>query len=60
MSIHLEPALALLHEDTHKRLIDIPCLLGSPRSPDPKLSFIEIESRMREKIRVNSAELRQV
>jgi len=32
---------------------------GSPRSPDPKLSFIEIESRMREKIRVNSAELRQ-
>lgn len=32
---------------------------GSPRSADPKLSFIEIESRMREKIRVNSAELRQ-
>lgn len=60
MSIHLAPALALLHQDTHKRLIDIPCFLGSPRSADPKLSFIEIESRMREKIRVNSAELRQV
>lgn len=58
MSIHLAPALALLHEDTHKFVI--PCFLGSPRSPDPKLSFIEIESRMREKIRVNSAELRQV
>ena len=33
---------------------------GSPKSPDANLSFIEIESRLREKIRVNAAELRQV
>lgn len=33
--------------------------LGSPKSPDANLSFIEIESRLREKIRVNAAELRQ-
>lgn len=34
--------------------------VGSPKSPDANLSFIEIESRLREKIRVNAAELRQV
>ena len=34
--------------------------VGSPKSPDGNLSFIEIESRLREKIRVNAAELRQV
>ncbi|PFX18293.1 EF-hand calcium-binding domain-containing protein 6 [Stylophora pistillata] len=33
--------------------------LGSPKSPDANLSFIEVESRLREKIRVNAAELRQ-
>ena len=38
----------------------VPCFAGSPKSPDANLSFIEIESRLREKIRVNAAELRQV
>lgn len=33
--------------------------VGSPKSPDANLSFIEIESRLREKIRVNADELRQ-
>lgn len=32
---------------------------GTPRSADANLSFIEIESRLREKLRVNAAELRQ-
>lgn len=33
--------------------------LGSSKSPDVNLTFIEIESRLREKIRVNADELRQ-
>lgn len=40
--------------------IHIPCFVGSPQSPDENLSFIEIESRLREKIRFNAAEIRQV
>ena len=38
----------------------VPCFAGSPKSPDANLSFIEVESRLREKIRVNAAELHQV
>jgi len=49
---------ALLYDNN--RVILIPCFPGSPNSPDANLSFIEIESRLREKIRVNAAELRQV
>ena len=49
---------ALLNDNDRFKLV--PCFLGLPKSPDANLSFIEIESRLREKIRVNAAELRQV
>ena len=58
MAVYLSVTFALLKDNG--RLIVVPCFVGSPKSPDPNLSFIEIESRLREKIRVNGGELRQV
>jgi len=58
MAVSLSSTFAILHDNN--RLILVPCFVGSPKSPDANLSFIEIESRLREKIRVNAAELRQV
>ena len=49
---------ALMNVNDRVKLV--PCFAGSPKTPDANLSFIEIESRLREKIRVNAADLRQV
>lgn len=58
MNACFSTAFALLNVNDRVKLV--PCFAGSPKSPDANLSFIEIESRLREKIRVNAAELRQV
>ena len=58
MAVSFTSTYALLHDNN--RLILVPCFVGSPKSPDVNLTFIEIESRLREKIRVNADELRQV
>lgn len=58
MDASLTMTFALVNDND--RLIFVPCFVASPKSPDPNLSFIEIESRLREKIRVNAGELRQV
>ena len=58
MAVSFTSTYALLHDN--KRLILVPCFVGSSKSPDVNLTFIEIESRLREKIRVNADELRQV
>lgn len=60
MDVYLTKTFALVNDRDNDRLILVPCFVGSPKSPDPNLSFIEIESRLREKIRVNAGELRQV
>ena len=58
MAVSFTSTYVLLHDNN--RLILVPCFVGSPKSPDVNLTFIEIESRLREKIRVNADELRQV
>ena len=58
MAVSFTSTYALLHDNN--RLILVPCFVGSRKSPDVNLTFIEIESRLREKIRVNADELRQV
>ena len=58
MAVSFTSTFELLHYNN--RLILVPCFVGSPKSPDVNLTFIEIESRLREKIRVNADELRQV